>query len=156
MLRERESHSQLLVYLRFDLNHAAPTYKVGALLLWARLPFLALFPVCFFNEDYSWFWCVLVSCITFRLEWFKREFYSCPRFHVTVHSCFMCADKVGTKFTWIFNKTEYIHINVFLYQMSHWMSTGDVERCFSRLIFWLLCRTFDLKTCHVRAITITE
>jgi hypothetical protein len=29
--RERESHSQLLVLLWFDLNHTAPAYKVGAL-----------------------------------------------------------------------------------------------------------------------------
>jgi len=30
--REREGHSQILVYLWFDLNHAVPTYKAGALL----------------------------------------------------------------------------------------------------------------------------
>ena len=32
LLREREGHSQILLYLWFHLNHVAPTYKVGALL----------------------------------------------------------------------------------------------------------------------------
>lgn len=77
---------------------------------------------------------------------------------LTVHSCFMCADKGGTKFTWALNKTEYIHINVFLYKLSHWMSTFDVgvERCYSRLIYWLSCKTNDDKTCHVRALNRIE
>lgn len=159
ILPREQDHSHILVYLRTDLNQVAPTYKVGALLhkpdspFWGYLLCTFFMKVIFGFDAYWWIQYYIQSGVRFN-----HEFYSWPCFHVTIHSCFMFANNGGTKFTWTFYKTEYVHINVFLYKLSWWLSTADadvLERCYSHLIFWLLCRTLDHKTCHVWASTLT-
>jgi len=56
--------------------------------------------------------------VTFSMD---DGLYSCVYIHITIDSCFFCADKGGKKFSQTNYRTECIYVNIFLYELCNWI-----------------------------------